>query len=247
MTEEALTMLRYAREVLERLRYMQGDLPLLIRLAFSFLFFFGILNCILGYRLVRFWMMIFGFFAGAVSFLIGLRLFDITFGERWMVYGGSLAAGLIFGAIAFFLYKVGIFVVVCVSGGMLSVYLLYPTSSAMFFLCILIGIGLGAAAIWFERPLVILTTSVFGGTCAGFFLARLLDLKERPYGIICCVVFSLIGMMIQILLNPSVKSGRQENADPGKQKEENEEEMARERARFYEEFLDGEDVFDRKL
>ena len=34
-------------------------------IGFAALFIFGVLNCILGYRLLRFWMMLFGFAIGA--------------------------------------------------------------------------------------------------------------------------------------------------------------------------------------
>ena len=46
--------------------------------AFAVLLVFGVLNCILGYRLLRFWMMLFGFVIGAGiglggAFSLGVR------------------------------------------------------------------------------------------------------------------------------------------------------------------------------
>ena len=54
-----------------RIHDMQAD-GTLAMVFFSIVLVFGAVNCILGYRLLRFWMMIFGFLMGAGAGLFGV-------------------------------------------------------------------------------------------------------------------------------------------------------------------------------
>ena len=50
--------------IVQRIRNMQ-ELNMFALAVFGMLLIFGIMNCVLGYRLLRFWVMIFGFVVGA--------------------------------------------------------------------------------------------------------------------------------------------------------------------------------------
>ena len=71
-----LDILLRGMDIIERLRTSSAltDIQMII---FGVLLVFGVINCILGYRLLRFWMMLFGFVIGAglgygASFLMGI-------------------------------------------------------------------------------------------------------------------------------------------------------------------------------
>ena len=65
-------------------------------------------------------------------------------------------------------------------GVVLSIYLVHPTSSATFFVCLLIGVLLGIGSFRYDREVIILITALFGGTLAGYSTARIFHLQEIP-------------------------------------------------------------------
>ena len=160
---------------------------------------FGIMNCVLGYRLLRFWMMIFGFLIGAG---IGLfAVYQIGFGEKLYYAVGMIGVGLILAILSFAVFKAGIFIMGAGIGLTLTVYIIHPTTSFSFFICLLAGVGLGMLALRYEREVIIVGTSILGGILSGFATAKLANMEEIPFGIIFSVGFALVGMLIQFAIN----------------------------------------------
>lgn len=160
---------------------------------------FGILNCILGYRLLRFWMMLGGFGVGAAAGFFVASAMNI---QEKMIYAAvMLFGGVLFAVIAFLIYKAGIFILGAGIGWTLSIYILHPTSSSVFFVCILCGVGVGSLAVKYCREVLIVATSIIGGVMAGMSLGRLGGLAELPYGIGMSIGFSLLGILIQFAIN----------------------------------------------
>ena len=170
--------------------------------AFAVLLVFGVLNCILGYRLLRFWMMLFGF-----------------------VIGAGIGLGIVLAVIVFLSYKAGIFVLGAGLGMSVAIYVLHPTSSLVFFLCILAGVLLGSLAMKWAREVIIVGTSLMGGAMAGVSAAKLGGLADIPYGILLSIGFALLGMLIQFATNRR----RVEEDEDDLDYEEDEEEELRER------------------
>ena len=54
-----------------------------------------------------------------------------------------------------------------------AIYVLHPTSSLVFFLCILAGVLLGSLAMKWAREVIIVGTSLMGGAMAGVSAAKL--------------------------------------------------------------------------
>lgn len=160
---------------------------------------FGIVNVLLGYRILRFWMMLGGFAIGAGLGYLLCDLMEITDRNVWM--GVSLGAGAALGLIAFFVYRAGIFLIGAGVGLTLSVYVLHPTTSAVFFACILAGIGLGVLGVKYSRPVIILATSVMGGAVAGIASAKLTRLPELPFAVLIGLALAVIGAVIQFAAN----------------------------------------------
>ena len=175
---------------------------------FAVILVFGILNCVFGYRLLRFWMMIGGFFVGAGLALIVVHTMGIQ--EKSTMLIAALAAGVVFAVIAFLIYKAGVFILAAGIGWAASIYFLHPTSSAVFFACILIGVALGSMAVKYCREVLIVATSLIGGIMAGVSLAQLGNLADIPYGLGMSVGFAVLGMLIQFAINKPVSDEEDE-------------------------------------
>lgn len=199
MTElmDILTRIMGIAERVQGLEHLSGA----VMAGLGVVLVFGILNCIFGYRLLRFWMMLGGFGVGAALGLFGAYTLKV---QEKMIYGAAmLLGGILFAVIAFLIYKAGIFILAAGIGWTLSIYLIHPTSSAVFFGCILLGVALGSLAVKFCREVLIVSTSLIGGLMAGMALARLGNLAEFPYGAGMSVGFALLGILIQFAINRS--------------------------------------------
>lgn len=187
----------------------------LFMVIFGVVLVFGIMNCVLGYRLLRFWMMIFGFLIGAG---IGLfAVYQIGFGEKLYYAVGMIGMGLILAILSFAVFKAGIFIMGAGIGLTLTVYIIHPTTSFSFFICLLAGVGLGMLALRYEREVIIVGTSILGGILSGFATAKLANMEEIPFGIIFSVGFSLVGMLIQFAINkPKYEDDYDEEEDDGR-------------------------------
>ena len=189
-------------------------------IVFGIVFVFGLINCILGYRLLRFWMMIFGFCIGAgIGFFLVYR---IGTEEKAYYMGAMLGIGVVMAVLAFMIYRAGIFILGAGLGLFLSIYLIHPTSSFSFFLCILIGVGIGVLALRYDREVIIVGTSFLGGVTAGLSLAKLLAMDQIPYGILFGAAFAILGMLIQFAINKprAAKAPRREEQPDRRSSEE---------------------------
>lgn len=175
------------------------EIPAVVMGIFGIVMVFGILNCVLGYRLLRFWVMLFGFASGAISGLFLVKSMGVE--DKTVYLGVMVGIGVAVGIIAFLIYKVGIFLMGAGIAWSLSIYILHPTTSFSFFVCILIGVIVGSLGVRFAREVIIAGTSIFGGVLAGYSLARLGGLSEIPYGIAMSAGFALIGLLIQFATN----------------------------------------------
>lgn len=184
--------------IAERIRGMQ-DLSMIAMGLFGVLLIFGIMNCLLGFRLLRFWMMLFGFLLGAGA---GFALvYSSGTSEKYIYLAAMAALGIILAVTAFMIYKAGIFILGAGIGLALSIYILHPTTSFIFFVCILVGVGIGTLAMRYAREVIIVGTSLLGGVLAGYSLARLGNMEEIPYGVGFSIGFAILGMLIQFATN----------------------------------------------
>ena len=88
--------------------FMDSDLVnRFMMVIFAVILVFGVLNCILGYRLLRFWMMLGGFLVGGGLALVVVHTMGIQ--EKSTMLIAALAAGVVFAVIAFLIYKAGVF------------------------------------------------------------------------------------------------------------------------------------------
>lgn len=188
------------------------ELPTPVMAIFAVVLIFGIMNCVLGYRLLRFWVMLFGFAVGAMTGLFVAQSMGLT--DKVVCLGIMAATGAIVGLISFMVYKIGIFVLGAGLGMTISIYILHPTTSFIFFLCLLIGVAVGGLGVKFAKEVIIAGTSLLGGMIAGYSLARLGKLSEIPFGIAMGAVFVIIGLMIQFATNRGDEEEDGEDEEP---------------------------------
>lgn len=175
------------------------EIPAVVMGIFGVVMVFGTLNCVLGYRLLRFWVMLFGFAAGAFAGLFVVRSMGVE--DKTIYLAAMVGLGVAVGIVAFLIYKLGIFILGAGIAWTLSIYILHPTTSFVFFVCILLGVAVGTLAVRFAREVIIVGTSLLGGVMAGFSLSRLGGLAEIPYGIAMSVGFALLGLLVQFATN----------------------------------------------
>ena len=175
---------------------------------FAVILVFGVLHCILGDRLLRFWMMLGGFLVGGGLALVVVHTMGIQ--EKSTMLIAALAAGVVFAVIAFLIYKAGVFILAAGIGWAASIYFLHPTSSAVFFACILIGVALGSLAVKYCWEVLIVATSLIGVIKAGGFLAERGNLADIYDGLGMSVGFAVLGMLIQFAINKPVSDEEDE-------------------------------------
>ena len=190
------------------------ELPTAVMAVFALALIFGVMNCVLGYRLLRFWVMLFGFGAGAVTAFFVVQSMEIY--DNMICLGVMVAAGAIVGFISFMVYKVGIFILGAGLGMTLSIYIVHPTTSFSFFLCLLIGVAIGVLGVKYAKEVIIICTSLAGGIVAGYSLARLGNLAELPYGAAMGAGFAVIGLLVQFATNRGSDEDEKEEEDDDK-------------------------------
>lgn len=180
-------------------------------IGFAALFIFGVLNCILGYRLLRFWMMLFGFAIGAGLGIGAAYSMNVT--EKYIYAAAAIGTGVVIAVIAFLSYKIGIFILGMGIGLGLGIYFFRPTTSMVFFVCLLLGVGFGVFAMRQAREILIIGTSLLGGIMAGLSLSKLGGLPDIPYGFGMSAGFVIFGMLIQFLTNKKRTVKYEEESD----------------------------------
>ena len=136
-----MDMLSRVFDMIQRVGGMEQVGQLMV-IVYGVICVFGLMNCILGYRILRFWMMIFGFLIGAGGGFAATYISGVQ--DKMVIVGAMAGLGIVLAIVSFLIYRAGIFVLGFGIGISLSIYLVHPTSSFSFFLCILIGVGLGA-------------------------------------------------------------------------------------------------------
>ena len=252
-------ILRMLAQLIERIRALELQSPQKALVIFGALLIFGALNCFLGYRLMRFWMMLVGFAMGGLATILVMKyLLQIPTSPRSRYIYAALIIGVVVAAVSFLFYRAGLFILAASMAAILAVYFIRPNSSETFFLCLLAGIVTGLISLRFDREIIVLITSVFGGILAGYALSRILSVPEIGYELLLCAGLSAAGLVIQFATNkrttnasPSLEADSHPESEPDSSGEDPAVVQARQSAErqaredFYEEYFHGGDVFDR--
>ena len=108
-------------------------------IGFAALLVLGIINCVLGYRLLRFWMMLFGFLIGGgiglgVAYTMGIQ-------EKYMYAVIMIGVGILLAVIAFLSCKIGTWNLCVSSDYFAGLFLLSSAGSRTWRTCHEMGTG----------------------------------------------------------------------------------------------------------
>lgn len=202
----------------------------------------GLLVCFFGLKLVRILGTLMGFFAGAA---IGAAA-GLIIGLEGMAFAGIvLGAGIVFGLLSWFLYRVGVFLLVLaqVSGLVLT---LLPGSWISAVVALAAGIIVAILSVIYVEPFVIIVTGIYGGLTAGTNIAALAGLDALTWsgiGIVIGAVIAVIGIIVQFMMH-SRKVGKKERNYSKKVKEQDSMESEVEKARHLLDDDDDDDLQD---
>lgn len=180
-------------------RLIQGSEQLLI-LGLLFRVAFGALNCFMGYRLLRLWTAICGFFLGAGVGAIGVRFLPVSGNSVWII---PVAAGAVTAVLAYEVYLVGAFFL----GWGLTTYAVLmivrqltvelKVQVLMLAAGALLGVLIGILVVKYARPCIIWLTAFSGGISVAMGLCSLLKIESMAVELAWGVAFILLGAMFQ--------------------------------------------------
>lgn len=188
------TILHYAASS-EQIQLLM-PLLLLMEVIISFL------NCFFGYRLMKLWVGLCGFLIG---FMGGFLLISCVSTDRTVVFGGSMAVGLVLGVLAYVVYLVGLlflgwcatFAVAVVIGRGIETGI--REKLGVLAIGALLGILVGVLCVLFARPCIILLTGISGGLSLVTSAVAISGKTLPPHMTLAAgVVMAMIGVGIQI-------------------------------------------------
>lgn len=201
----------------------------------------GLLICFLGLKLVKVLGALVGFFlgaaiGGAAGFLIGL--------DGLAFAGVVVAGGIIFGLLSWFLYRIGVFLLVLVEIFGVAVTILKPESWILAAVGLAVALVLAILAVIYVEPFVIVVTGLAGGIAAGSNIALLAGLNDTSWiGLAAGAVIAVIGIIVQFMMQ-SRKVGKKEKNYSEKIKEQDSMESEVEKARHLLDDDDDDDLQD---
>lgn len=201
----------------------------------------GLLVCFFGLKLVKVLGALVGFFlgaaiGGAAGFIIGLS--GLAFA------GVVVAGGIIFGVLSWFLYRVGVFLLVLVETFGVAVTILKPESWIPAAIGLAVALVLAILAAIYVEPFVIVVTGLAGGIAAGSNIAVLAGLGDSSWiGLVIGVAIAVIGIIVQFMMQ-SRKVGKKEKNYSEKVKEQDSMESEVEKARHLLDDDDDDDLQD---
>ena len=173
---------------------------------------------------------------GAAGFIIGLS--GLAFA------GVVVAGGIIFGVLSWFLYRVGVFLLVLVETFGVAVTILKPESWIPAAIGLAVALVLAILAAIYVEPFVIVVTGLAGGIAAGSNIAVLAGLGDTSWiGLAIGVAIAVIGIIVQFMMQ-SRKVGKKEKNYSEKVKEQDSMESEVEKARHLLDDDDDDDLQD---
>lgn len=155
---------------------------------------FALLNCFFGYALRKLWSVIPGFFLGAAA---GYAAGTYTNQTTTITLALAVGTGLLTAIIAFVLYRIGLFLLICGLVGFCLWHLVNPNDITGYGLVALVAFVIGLICVPFERISVILVTSICGAltTIRMAYFFKDLDLNMMFW--IVSAILAAAGMLFQ--------------------------------------------------
>lgn len=182
---------------------IQGLMDRINQVLVVFAIALSLLQCFLGYKLLKFWVSVIGFLAG---FSLGFVLTSLAWKtDAYLPAAIGIAAGLVLALLAFKLYLAGVFIF-CGSIAFGAVRTLpFPSEEAWkvaaLVLALVAFVAAGLLAVKFSRPCIIAITAVTGAVNAVHSLGTpvpQLDLNANM-ALALTAALATLGILIQFL------------------------------------------------
>ncbi|MCI8729893.1 MAG: TMEM198/TM7SF3 family protein [Lachnospiraceae bacterium] len=191
--EKVMDFLSMAAEELAQIQISTAGVTLAI----------GLLNCFLGYRLLKVWLSLTGFTIGALA---GYTIASHYTRSSAIQITVLLLAGLLLGMIAFHIYRIGAFLL-CSQAAVVSIsILLQPKDSLKFMICLAAAIVVGLLGAAFVKPMVIFHTALGGGFAAAVSAAGLLHKEADAKIMFFGAALTAAGIVVQAVSTRKVLS-----------------------------------------
>ena len=176
----------------------------------------ALMQCYFGYRFLRFWIGVLGFFIGlALGVGISLRFFEF---RTWYPWAIGLAGGALLSLIAYKLYLAGVFVFSGFTAAS-AVYAVTALHAVREFLeslrgetlhriiviavCVIAFVLVGILSVKYAKPFIIVVTSLSGALLASRTLVQLIpSMEENPnFQLTAAAALGVSGVLLQHLMN----------------------------------------------
>ena len=162
----------------------------------------GAISCFLGYKLLRFWIVLGGLVIGGVGGFYITASYSKNLLVQVIV---AVLAAIILAMISYNLYLVGVFLLCGLLGLVLSSYLIQPQTEVLTLICVVIGVAAGALAVRFVRPMVILSTSLQGGLSMATGIVALAGLENNVFLGGIALAIGAFGCFVQFMMSARKK------------------------------------------
>lgn len=155
---------------------------------------FALLNCFFGYKLRKVWSCIFGLLLGVGTGLAAA----VYLGQPVSIaLAAGAAGGIIFTALAFLLYRIGMFFL-CIGVVIMTLFQLFPTPTFST-ICgfVVFGVVMGFLAVIKEHNVVICITAVCGGIGSARLIMILAGMKSPVLLVLTAIVLTALGLVFQ--------------------------------------------------
>ena len=168
---------------------------------------FALLQCFLGYRLLKVWVTVIGFLVG---FALGFGISSVLIkGEAYLPAVIGLVAGILLGLIAFKLYLAGVFVF-CGFIAFAAVRTIPLPDEQVWNIVLMVLAVAGILAVKFSRPCIIAITAVSGAFNAVHSLKTPIPVLGSNYalGLVVTLVIAALGIAVQFATTKEVSRRR---------------------------------------
>lgn len=169
---------------------------------------FALATCFFGYKLLKLWSVLIGFVIGLA---LGGSLANYFSGGRiWITIVVAVIVALILGVLAFFLYRVGVFILVgietfAVAANILTSIWTTGKPGVIYIISAIIGIIIGLLAMKFIKPFVIIITGLSGGASVASALIRFIVISNNLIILIVFLAIAVAGMAVQFATTRNMK------------------------------------------
>ena len=179
-----------------------GEFESIIRFFACISLIIGAIECFAGFKIMKAMMAIWGFFIGAMlGVVIGVLADSTALGVILViVFGVTLAV------LSFKFYLAGIFILTAFLTT-IALYIMFEN----IFIALLLAIGVGILAIYFVKPVVIVTTAISG---AGIILSSaylMMDLGMNGSPVVTVILWipiALAGIAVQYITTQKIKGDK---------------------------------------